>query len=272
MTTHLCPIHRKPMVADTFAGEGGATRGLLAAGYCVTAVDTDKNRLRYNPAQHRVTGDAVAFIVAHGWRYRWIWASPTCTGYSRGTVAIPDRVGKYDRLIAATREALETTGRPWVIENVEDAARLGEIRDPQLLCGRMFGLEADDADGHPLTLDRHRVFEATWDISAPPHPEHGAEQVAGVYGGSRRAKRLEGETLAQVAPRDRHAARYERGGGYVPRSKAVQERLLDITGMTMIGLKLSIPPAFALHIAASYDREHHAVDGWRTTLSAADHA
>lgn len=259
---YICPAHGLPMVSDVFSGEGGTTRGLMAAGYCVTAVDNDENRLKYNPAQHKVHGDAIAFIVEHGWRFLWNWGSPTCTGYSRGTAAIPDRVGKYDRLIAATREAFLTTGRPWLIENVEDAAHLGEIRNPQMLCGRMFGLAADDADGARLLLDRHRVFEATFDINPPAHPDHGDELVGGVYGGGRRAtnktpgtpdeRRRPGESLASVAPRDRYAAKHVRKGGYVPRSKAVCEQLLGITGMTIKGLQLSIPPIYAEHIGRQF--------------------
>lgn len=248
----ICSEHGLPMVFDAFSGEGGVTRGLMAAGYCVTAVDNDPNRLKYNPAQHKVCGDALAFIVAEGHRFLWGWTSPTCTGYSRGTAAIPDRVGRYDRLIAATREALIATGRPWVIENVEDAAHLGELRPDLVLCGRMFGLTATDEDGATLVLDRHRVFETTFPVEAPAHPVHNGELVAGVYSGGRKAKRLPGESLAEVAPRDRYAAKHERKGGYVPRSKAVCERLLGLDGMTVKGLQLSIPPVYAEHIARAY--------------------
>lgn len=262
----VCPEHGLPMVLDTFSGEGGVTRGLTAAGYCVTAVDNDPNRLHYNPAQHKVCGDAIAFILTEGHRFLWIWASPTCTGYSRGTAAVLDRVAKYDRLIAATREALIAVGRPWVIENVEDAAHLGELRPDLVLCGRMFDLHADDEDGVRLVLDRHRVFESTFDIPAPWHPTHGDEDVAGIYGGGRRAtnkkpgtpdeRRRPGESLASVAPRDRYAAKHVRKGGYVPRSKAVCERLLGLDGMTVKGLQLSIPPVYAEHIGLAFLAQH----------------
>lgn len=88
--------------------------------------------------------------------------------------------------------------------------------DPVLLCGRMFDLGAEDADGEWLTLDRHRLFETNWGLAAPGHAPHQPATVAGVYGGSRRAKRYEGESLAEVAPRDRYAAKYERRGGMCP--------------------------------------------------------
>lgn len=245
----ICPEHGLPMVGDWFAGEGGVTSGLMRAGYCVTAVDNDPNRLKYNPAQHKVVGDAITHLLFDGARYLWNWASPTCTGYSRGTVAIPDRVGKYDRQIAASREALTIAGRPWVIENVEGAVQLGELRPDLMLCGRMFGLGADDLDGEALVLDRHRYFESSMGLTCPEHPSHSDEQVAGVYGGGRRATRRVGETVVQVAARDRYAARVERKGGYVPRDQGVLENLLGVDHlMTRKGLELSIPPVYSEHI------------------------
>ena len=248
-TDRICPEHGLPMAGEGFAGEGGATKGLMDAGFCVTAVDNDASRLKYNPAQHKILGDAVEFLANEGHRFAFRWGSPTCTGYSRGTAAIPDRVGKYDRLIAATREALLLHEGPWVIENVEDAAHLGEIRNPQMLCGRMFGLGANDLDGEPLILDRHRVFEATFDIEAPHHAAHGDEVVAGAYGGGRRAKRLPQQTIVEMAARDRYEAKYVRKGGYVPRDQGVLERMLGITWeMTQKGVYLCIPPVYAEHI------------------------
>jgi DNA (cytosine-5)-methyltransferase 1 len=241
--TFDCPVCHLPKVAGVYSGEGGADRGLIDAGYCVTAVDSDPNRLKYSPAQHKVQGDAIEFILERGHEFLWLWNSPTCTGYSRGTAAIPDRVSKYDRLIAATREALLTTGRPYVIENVEDAGP--ELIDPIMLCGRMFGLTALDADGEKLTLDRHRLFESSVLLLPLGHPVHGDEQVAGVYGGGRRAKVPKGTPHAVCAPLDRYAAKHVRKGGYVPRSKRVLEDLLGIDWMTVKGLQLSIPPVYA---------------------------
>jgi DNA (cytosine-5)-methyltransferase 1 len=235
------------MFADVYSGEGGIGKGAQRAGFCVTAVDNDENRLKHNPADHKVRGDAIAFILEHGRRFLFLGCSPTCTGYSRGTAAIPGRISKYDRLIAATREALLATGRPYWIENVEDAKP--ELRDPIMLCGRMFGLEAVDADGEKLTLDRHRVFESSLPLTAPEHPLHGDEQVAGVYGGGRRAKVAKGTPHHVSAPLDRYEAKHVRKGGYVPRSKRVLEDLLGVDWMTVKGLQLSIPPVYSEHLA-----------------------
>lgn len=233
-----------PRLLDLFCGEGGAAKGYQRAGWDVTGVDMKPLGHRY--PGYFIHGDALAYLAEHGHEYDAIHASPPCQGYSIATAGNPDARAKHRRLIAATRELLILTGKPWVIENVEQARR--QMQDPILLCGRMFDLKAHDADGEWLTLDRHRLFESNLPLTAPQHRPHGNEQVGGVYGGSRRAKRLPGETLAEVAPRDRHAARYERGGGYVPRSIEVQQQLLGIDWMSVKGMQESIPPVYAQHV------------------------
>jgi DNA (cytosine-5)-methyltransferase 1 len=231
MSDFWCDEHGLPTAADVYAGEGGVSYGLMQAGFCVTAVDNDKNRLKHNPAQHKVHGDAIQFIHEHGHAFGYNHGSPTCTGYSRGTAAIPDRLAKYDRLIGVTRQAFIDAGRPYTIENVEDAK--AELIDPILLCGRMFGLKATDTDGVPLVMDRHRLIESSVPLVAPEHPIHGNEWVAGAYGGARR---------------DKYEAKYVRKGGYVPPEKSVVEELLGIDWMTWKGLYLSIPPVYALWV------------------------
>lgn len=236
--------HNRPRLLDLFRGEGGAAEGYERAGWDVTGVDLKSLGHRGPGLFHQ--GDALEFLLRYGHRFDAIHASPPCQGYSRATAGNPNARSKHKRLIAATRELLILVGKPWVIENVEQAR--SQMVDPILLCGRMFGLEAVDEDGEKLVLDRHRLFESNVPIKAPAHRAHGAEQVAGVYGGSRRAKRRPGETLAEVAPRDRHAARHIRKGGYVPRSKSVQQALLGIDWMTVKGMQESIPPVYAEHV------------------------
>ena len=190
-----------------------------------------------------VTGEHVypKDLAEHGGEYDAIHASPPCQGYTIATAGNPSARAKHVRLIAATRELLKLTGRPWVIENVEQAR--SQMVDPVLLCGRMFGLEADDEDGLRLVLDRHRLFESNVPLVAPTHPKHDDRQVAGVYGGSRRSSK------PNATPADdRYAARHERHGGYVPRSKAVQQALLGIDWMTVKGMQESIPPAYSQHV------------------------
>lgn len=251
----------RPRMLDLFAGEAGAGKGYANAGADIYAVDNDPKRLAVNPFPSHLgdvievmatllAGGAVDFTHKDG-RVEWltladfdaIHASPTCTGYSRGTAAIPDRLDRYDRLIAVTRTLLIETGLPYVIENVEDAKP--ELDHPILLCARSFNLGAIDTDGTPLVLDRHRLFESNVFLLAPEHPRHTRRaplpgtpvcacgkthfQVAGMYGGARR---------------DKYAARHIRHGGYVPASLDVLRALAGAPWMTEQGCFLSIPPAF----------------------------
>lgn len=215
---------------DAFCGEGGASVGYARAGWEVVGVDNSAARLKNYPYES-VKGDAIEFILKYGRSFDAIHGSPTCTGYSRGTAAIPDRFERYDRLIPATRAAMASTGRPYVIENVADAR--SELQDPIMLCGRMFNLSATDDDGTPLVMDRHRLFESNVHLVAPLHKKHDRSvQVAGSYGGARR---------------DKWEARYVRKGGYVP-SVDVQRRLLGTSWMSEKGCQLSIPPAYAEYV------------------------
>jgi DNA (cytosine-5)-methyltransferase 1 len=129
----ICHFCGRPRLLDAYSGEGGAGEGYRRAGFCVTAVDNNQARLDNYwaadcPGAERICGDAIMFILAHGPEYAAVHTSPTCTGYSQGTVAILDRVARYDRLIAATREALVIANRPYVIENVYGARR--ELHTP----------------------------------------------------------------------------------------------------------------------------------------------
>lgn len=222
----------RPKMLDLFCGEGGAGMGYHLAGWDVTGVDNAPARLKRYPFESH-QGDAITFLVDHGHEFDAIHASPPCTGYTRGTAAIPDRLTRYDRLIAATREALEIVGKPWVIENVEDAKR--ELRSPLTICWthvRKPG-SVTDVDGKPLWMKRHRLFESSTDLWPAGLCEHPRDmQCAGAYGGARR---------------DKWEARHVRKGGYVP-SVDVMRELLGTPWMSEKGCQLSIPPAYTEHI------------------------
>lgn len=242
---------------EVFSGEGGASKGFQDAGWEVYAVDIKASVGKRTPADGfaaadafevlyaLLTGDAWPFTVKDGGTVRLgledfdaAHGSPPCQGYTIATAGNLAARAKYPRFIGQLRYVFEQLDMPWVIENVELAGK--EMNDPVLLCGRMFGLGANDEDGHPLVLDRHRLFEANFPLPQPEHPKHGDEQVAGVYGGSRRSSK------PNATPADdRYAARYERKGGYVPRSKRVQQELLGIDWMTVKGMQESIPPVYA---------------------------
>lgn len=227
------------------SGQGGSTAGIMRAGYTVTAVDTNANHLRRNPADHKIHGDAFEVLAEIGSHFDLVWAGWPCQDYSAGTRAarahgIPTG---HQRLISAGRTAMQANGKPWVIENVEGAR--SELNGPVTLCGTMFDLHATDDDGTPLIMLRHRLFESSHLLLAPEHRPHPKNvQFAGSYGGARR---------------NAHDARHERHGGYVP-AKHVQAAMLGIDSnwMTEQGQYLSIPPAYAELIASQLLNQTHA--------------
>lgn len=224
----------RPKLLDLFACEGGASVGYERAGFDVYAVDLDENRLKRNPHAWVVMDaiEAAALITPSSPAFDAIHASPPCQGYTRGNAG---KVTAWPKLIPAVREALEATGLPYVIENVEDAGP--EMVNPTTLCGCMFDLSTIDDDGIRIHLKRPRLFETNWTLTAPRPCNHdGIEWWAGAYGGARR---------------DKYEAKYVRKGGYVPPSKAVVKALLGVEhDMTWQGLFECIPPSYAEHVGA----------------------
>ncbi len=137
----------KPKLLDLFCGAGGCTRGYQQAGFYVVGVDI-------NP-QPRYCGDE--FIQANAMSYPLdgydvIHASPPCQGYTELNHA---NKAYYPKLIGQVRELLRSSGKPYVIENV-DGAR-SSLPSSLLLCGSMFGLK----------VRRHRLFESNILLFAP---------------------------------------------------------------------------------------------------------
>ena len=93
----------KPKLLDLFACEGGATAGYQRAGWHVTAVDLDKNRLRYNPADEVVHGDALEYLAENAHRFDAVHASPPCQWYTRGNAKDRGTATKWERSIPTVR-------------------------------------------------------------------------------------------------------------------------------------------------------------------------
>jgi len=235
---------------DMFCCEGGAGVGYDRAGFDVYGVDmAGKFAKRYPFAFYRgdalvvlaalVAGEGIEFVRHDGveetlylFDFAAIHTSPPCQGYTRGNAG---RVTDWPKLIQPVRALLLKTGLPYVIENVKDAGP--EMVDPVGLCGCMFDLSAVDTDGVTIHLQRLRLFETNWGMTAPRVCDHSThEWVAGAYGGARR---------------DKYEAKYVRKGGYVPRDKDVVKRLLGVEhDMTWNGLFECIPPAYSEHIGS----------------------
>ncbi|MEV5170895.1 SAM-dependent methyltransferase [Streptomyces flaveolus] len=147
---------RRPRLLDLFCCQGGAAKGYADAGFDVTGVDIAPQP-RY-PFRF-IQADAIAYVLAHGTEFDFIHASPPCQ-HDSDCQRIQGRA--HPDLIAPTRAALQSTGRPWVIENVGGA--VPKLREPVMLCGPMFGLETY----------RHRFFETGggFTLPQPAHPAH----------------------------------------------------------------------------------------------------
>jgi DNA (cytosine-5)-methyltransferase 1 len=138
---------------DLYCGGGGAGRGYADAGFDVTGVDIAPQK--HYPFRF-IQADAIEYCARHGHEYDLIHASPPCQRYS---VTKSLHTNEHPDLVPDTRAALIATGRPFVIENVVGAPLI----EPLMLCGQMFP---------GLRVYRHRLFECSFFILAPPHPRH----------------------------------------------------------------------------------------------------
>lgn len=148
-------VMRKPLLLDLFCCAGGAGVGYQRAGFDVVGVDIVP---RPNYPLPFIQADAMELDPKFVALFDAIHASPPCQSYSD----LAKRNGNADewpRLIEPVREMLRASGRPYVIENVEGSP----LKNPVVLCGTMF-------DG--LRVLRHRLFEANFPITPPPHKKH----------------------------------------------------------------------------------------------------
>jgi DNA (cytosine-5)-methyltransferase 1 len=206
----------KPRLLDLFCGAGGATRGYQAAGFHVIGVDIEPQPNYCG--DDFIQADVIEFLAEMLERYYpWapsaaIHASPPCQLYT----PLHHRTGRfYSGLVYATRNLLQQTGVPYVIENVPGAP----LQNPIRLCGSSLGLGANGRQ-----LRRHRLFECSFPVMAPPCAHHG--QPVGVYGTG--------------------------GGGQMTRGyKGTPEEYREAMGIdwaTRAEIAQAIPPAYTEHI------------------------
>ncbi len=160
----------RPCLLDLFCGAGGAAMGYHRAGFDVIGVDINPQPNYPFRFWKRDVLDLFFWPGGcEGLTFAAIHASPPCQAYTD----LRHRTGgDYPDLVGKTRELLETTGLPWVIENVEGAP----LRDPVTICGSSLGLGVAGRQ-----LRRHRLFETNWPVIVPPCA-HGGQPVVGVYG------------------------------------------------------------------------------------------
>jgi len=129
--------------------------GYYRAGFEVVGVDIEPQP-DYPFEFHRA--DALDYFTDHWQEFDASHASPPCqasTALTKGT----NKGREYVQLIPWTRQLLQVSGLPTVIENVNGA----DLRRDLVLCGEMFGLD----------VIRHRIFEIDrFPVLSAPHQPH----------------------------------------------------------------------------------------------------
>lgn len=152
---------KRPLLLDLFCGAGGAATGYHRAGFDIVGID---NLPQPDYPFTFIQGDATDPPVRLD-TFDLIHASPPCQAYIRsGNV---DRK-RHPDLLPQTRELLERSGKPWIIENVPGAPMRPDI----VLCGSQFG----------LPIRRHRWFESNLPLSPFVPPCDHSRPIVGVYG------------------------------------------------------------------------------------------
>lgn len=237
-------------VLDAYCRKGGSSAGYKRAGFHVTGVDIEDHSEGY-AGDEFVQGDAIGFIKEYGHEFDLIHAGPPCQGQIAITQGNRARAGWTDghvNLIPATREALEATGRPYVIENGPST----HLRPDVVLCGLAFD----------LPVFRHRYFElGNWTAAQPLHITHRGHLTIGWRHGCLRT------VDPSLCPKHERWCKgtvygvYGKGGG----KPSVEEarRALGIDWMRDIDdLNEAIPPAYTEHLGRRFI-------AYRASLSAA---
>lgn len=136
-----------PRLLDLFCGAGGAGMGYHLAGFEVVGVDI-KPQPHYPFEFHQA--DAITYLLENCQRFDCFHASPPCQAYSMASQQWRVSGKEYPDLISETREVLQKTGKPYVIENVPGAPLI----NPFVLNGAFFG----------LNVRRTRIFETNFPV------------------------------------------------------------------------------------------------------------
>jgi DNA (cytosine-5)-methyltransferase 1 len=221
-------------LVDLFCGAGGAAMGYHRAGFEVVGVDIAPQP--HYPFEFIQT-DALSF-VGYFWEERdqtarkfdAIHASPPCQAYTQMSAKHRGKGGKADSwpdLIGPTRELLQTTGLPYVIENVVGARK--KMEPTLLLHGGMFN----------LGVHRPRLFECSFLVLS--NPARMTLEPIGVYGNApdsralyyrkRNNGNMKGQSVIRCARRLEEAS-----------------EAMGIDWMTWDEIKEAIPPAYTEYI------------------------
>ena len=219
----------KPRLLDLFCGAGGAAVGYHRAGFEVVGVDIapqphypfefyQADVMKYAFTDQGPKVDS-GYHTINWTKFDAIHASPPCQAYT--VAANIHGVGSHPDLLPRTRELLEATGLPWVIETVPGAPMRADV----ICCGLAFG----------LGVKRHRWFESNMPLWAAPAcpPGHPGDWVT-----------VFGHTVLERG----HVIGKAKGGGPSIRHKHLGvdrgREAMGIDWMNRNELSQAIPPAY----------------------------
>lgn len=219
---------------DLYCCGGGAAMGYHRAGFEVVGVDI-KAQPAYPFEFHE--GDALDVMdrlvegeAVFGYRlpdFDAIHASPPCQFATRARNVGTKKNREPVNLIGPTRDRLEASSLPYIIENVEEARPW--LRDTLTLCGSMFGLK----------VRRHRLFESSSLLFAPGPCAHKAQgRPIGVYHSMN----------DQVQGIDRKGDGRLVLGGRTAETLEEGQRAMGIDWLPWTRLIEAIPPAYTEHL------------------------
>lgn len=223
----------KPRLLDLFCGAGGASMGYYRAGFQPYGID-NKPQPHYpfpflqmdalEAMDRLLRGEGLTFSngeTLYLKDFEAYHASPPCQAYlncNKGGL----KETKHPRLIEPSREILQKTDKPFVIENIHKAP----LNAGLMLCGTMFNLR----------VIRHRYFEFNF---APPlspfHCNHWGSVARGEF----------------VAVYDRGGKGPRYIGGREPKSwksQVTPAEAMGIKWMTFYELTQAIPPSYTEYI------------------------
>jgi DNA (cytosine-5)-methyltransferase 1 len=193
----------KPLLIDYFCGEGGAAAGYVEQGLRVWGVDNNpKLKARYlaSGAERFICADANTWEPDEEPAAKHY--SPPCKDWT--DLAAQSGGDGTGWMLPHAIERARRSGRPYVVENVDNARTRAVMDGAVMLCGSMFGLGIFTRDDNesPLdyrTLKRHRLFLTSFALFVPPDVCSGWHKI-GVYGtgGGGQMNRGYKATLAQA--------------------------------------------------------------------------
>ena len=206
---------------DLYCGEGLISWGYWRSGCFseIIGVDIDP-RMRNRYAFDFVCADAIKLDYEFLMQFDFIHASPPCQAYSKLT---RDRT-KHPRLITPTHHMLFSTGKPYVIENVEGSG--AELRPNLIIDGLSLG----------LGMKRIRYFH----VSILKHSIRQISAGRAIY--FPHANRMSRNALIEAFGLKDY----------------VSEQCLSC--LTCDGIKQGVPPAFSYWIATTFIRQKAWID------------